>query len=126
MRKQFSKEQDYNLKTLAKDKTTQEFLDKCVSYIELHISNNNLHADDLCKELGLSKTLLYEKIKNITGLTVNEFIKVIRLKRSVEYLKEGKLNVSQIAIEVGFNSLSYFTRSFVKQYGKSPSEYLKV
>lgn len=126
MRKQFNKEQNYNLKTLAKDKTTQEFLDKCVSYIELHISNNNLHADDLCKELGLSKTLLYEKIKNITGLTVNEFIKVIRLKRSVEYLKEGKLNVSQIAIEVGFNSLSYFTRSFVKQYGKSPSEYLKV
>ena len=125
VRKQFSNETDYNIKAIAKDKMTQEFLEKCVSYIEQNISNNTLHADDLCQELGLSKTLLYEKIKNLSDLTVNEFIKVIRLKRSLVYLKEGKMNISQIAIEVGFNSLSYFTRSFVKQYGKSPSEYLK-
>jgi YesN/AraC family two-component response regulator len=125
IRKQFSNETDFNIKTIAKDKATQAFLDKCVAFIEIHISNPELHADNLCKELGLSKTLLYEKVKNLSGLTVNEFIKVIRLKHSIPFLKEGGMSISQIATEVGFNSLSYFTRSFTKQYGKSPSEYFK-
>ena len=125
IRKRFSSDVDFTIDAVAQNETTRIFLDACIAYIESHLSDANLHADDLCKELGLSKTLLYEKIKNLTGQTVNEFIKTIRLKRSVELLKKGKMNISQIAIEVGFNSLSYFTRSFTKQYGKAPSEYLK-
>ncbi|WP_018343891.1 two-component regulator propeller domain-containing protein [Cytophaga aurantiaca] len=125
IRKKFSNEIDFSIRETAQNKITQEFLNTCITYIESRISDPELHADDLCKEIGLSKTMLYEKIKNVTGLTVNEFIKIIRLKRSIEYLKEGNKNITEIATDVGFNSLSYFTRSFVKQYGKSPSEFIR-
>jgi signal transduction histidine kinase/ligand-binding sensor domain-containing protein/CheY-like chemotaxis protein len=125
IRKKFSNEIDFSIRETTQNKITQDFLNDCIVYIESRISEPELHADDLCKVIGLSKTMLYEKIKNVTGLTVNEFIKIIRLKRSVEYLKEGNKNITEIATDVGFNSLSYFTRSFVKQYGKSPSEFIR-
>lgn len=121
----FGSQHDFKIETEYKDKVSQDFLIQCTSYVESRMSDPDLHADDMCKELGLSKTLLYEKIKSLTGQTVNEFIKIIRLNHSISLLKEGRLNKSQIALEVGFNSLSYFTRSFTKQYGKSPSDFIK-
>ena len=72
----------------------------------------------------MSRTVLYAKIKTLTGQSVHEFIKSIRLKRSVILLLEGKLNISQIAIEVGFNSHSYFDKCFTKHYGVGPKEYV--
>ena len=65
---------------------------------------------------------LYRKLKSLTNLSGNEFIRNIRLKRAVQLLETESYTVSEIAYKVGFNDPSYFTRIFKKEYGKSPSE----
>jgi AraC-like DNA-binding protein len=70
----------------------------------------------------VSRTLVYLKIEAITGQTVNEFIRNIRLKKSLQLLEQKNLTITEIAYAVGFSSQSYYTRSFKKQYGVSPKE----
>jgi YesN/AraC family two-component response regulator len=106
------------------NKLDEEFLQKLVAFIEANLSDPNIDARSICEELGISRTVLYAKLKSLTGQSVHEFIKSIRLKKSITYLLEGKLNISQVALEVGFNSHSYFDKCFVKQYGIGPKEYL--
>jgi AraC-like DNA-binding protein len=106
------------------NKLDEEILLKAIRFVEQHISDTDLNGDRLCKELGISKTVLYTKLKTITGQTVNEFIRIIRLKKSVDLLMEGRMNITQISIEMGFNSASYFTKSFTAHFGFSPKEYL--
>jgi AraC-like DNA-binding protein len=102
----------------------EEFVGRLVAVIEKHMANQDLDSRLVCKELGVSRTILYEKIKTLSGQTVHEFIKSIRLRRSLKLLLEQKMNISQIAFEVGFNSSSYYHRCFLKEYGMSPKEYI--
>lgn len=102
----------------------EEFLGSLVAVIEKHMANQDLDSKLICKELGTSRTILYEKIKAVSGQTVHEFIKSLRLRKSLRLLLEQKINISQIAFEVGFNSSSYYHRCFLKEYGMSPKEYI--
>jgi ligand-binding sensor domain-containing protein/signal transduction histidine kinase/CheY-like chemotaxis protein len=102
----------------------EEFVGRLVAVIEKHMANQELDSRLVCKELGVSRTILYGKIKTLSGQTVHEFIKSIRLRKSLKLLLEQKMNISQIAFEVGFNSSSYYHRCFLKEYGMSPKEYI--
>ncbi|SFO91696.1 Signal transduction histidine kinase [Chitinophaga sp. YR627] len=104
--------------------TDQEFLKQLIQFIDTELGNQELDATVIAKKLYVSRTLLYNKVKTLTGQTVHEFIKAIRLRKSVQLLLEGDLSISQIAFEVGFNSHSYFNKCFIKQYGMGPKEYL--
>ena len=106
------------------NKIDKEFLNKMSSYIEKNLSNYDLDYKKLCEESAMSRTVLYAKFKTLTGLGVHDFIKNIRLKKSLKLLQEGRLNISQIAYEVGFATPSYFSKSFLKQYKVSPKEYV--
>ncbi len=106
------------------NKLDEEFLTRLVSFIEANVSDASLDARIICEEFGMSRTVLYAKVKTLTGQSVHEFIKSIRLKRSLVLLLEGRLNISQVALEVGFNSHSYFDKCFTKQYGVGPKEYI--
>jgi AraC-like DNA-binding protein len=119
----FSTDVYVNVQDLTASKSDQDLLNKIIQFTETNIANPDLNGDLLCQELGLSKSLLYLKLRNITGQTVNEFIRIVRLKRSIHFLLEGKLNISEIAYETGFNSPSYFTKSFTQHFGVSPKGY---
>jgi ligand-binding sensor domain-containing protein/CheY-like chemotaxis protein/AraC-like DNA-binding protein len=106
------------------NKVDEEFIVRVVSFVEANVSDQSLDAKMLCEEFGLSRTVLYSKVKSLTGQSVHEFIKSIRLKRSLLLLLEGRLNISQIALDVGFNSHSYFDKCFAKQFGMGPKEYV--
>lgn len=123
--RQFSGVEWNNSEELTNNTIDQDLLEKIIQYIEENISDSELNADKICKEISVSRAVLYKKLKSISGQSVNEFIRIIRLKQSIILLKQRKLNISEIAYDVGFNSLSYFTRSFTKQFGVSPSDYLK-
>jgi len=88
------------------------------------MSNDKLDADFLSKEVAMSRTSLYRKTKALTNQSVHEFIRMVRLKKAAELLRKGEANVSEVAYMVGFNDRSYFSISFKKMFGKSPSEYL--
>jgi YesN/AraC family two-component response regulator len=104
--------------------TDQAFLQQMIEYIEEQLGNQELDARAIAKALYVSRSLLYNKVKTLTGQTVNEFIKAIRLRKALQLLLEGDMTINQVAFEVGFNSHSYFDRCFIKQYGVGPKEYI--
>jgi len=73
----------------------------------------------------MSRSNLYLKLKEITGLSSSEFIRSVRLKRAVQLIKKSDMSVKEIMYMTGFNTASYFSKCFKKQYGMVPSEYVK-
>lgn len=102
----------------------EKFLLRAKQLVENRLSDWKLNADELSRELGISRTQLYRKLRGLTGQTVHEFIRTIRIKRAAQLLEKQKMKISEIAYTVGFNDLNYFSRCFRKQFGKSPSEYM--
>jgi ligand-binding sensor domain-containing protein/signal transduction histidine kinase/CheY-like chemotaxis protein/AraC-like DNA-binding protein len=109
---------------LSLNKLDDEFLTKVISFIEEHLTESNLDYKKICELTAMSRSLLYMKIKTITGHGVHDLIKSVRLKKGLALLLEGRLNITQIAFEVGFSTPSHFSKSFIKQYGSAPTEYL--
>jgi DNA-binding response OmpR family regulator len=101
----------------------KEFLQKAVDYVDRNLLNTQLSVETIADLYSISRSQVYRKIKALTGQTVVEFIRTIRLKQSLKLMEERRYTLSEIAFRTGFNSLSYFTRSFKDQYGKTPSEY---
>lgn len=124
IRQRISKSTELYLSDFNINKLDEEFLEKVVKFIEENVSSPELNHKRLCEISAMSRTVLYAKIKSITGEGVHEFIRTIRLKKSIQLLLEGKYTVTQVAYEVGFNSVSYFIRCFIKQYNMSPKEYV--
>jgi YesN/AraC family two-component response regulator len=110
---------------LTQNDEDRELLDKVIAYIHTQLDNNDLDGDMLAENLNCSKSLLYLKLKTLAGMTVNEFIKSIRLKKATQMLIEGKMNIAQISYAVGFSDPSYFTKVFHKYYGMTPKEYVQ-
>ena len=102
----------------------EKFLIRVKQEVEKNITDWRLDADHLAKNSGISRIQLYRKLKGLTGQTVHEFIRTIRLRRATQLLEQGKMRVTEIAYHVGFNDLNYFSRCFRKETGKSPSEFL--
>lgn len=102
------------------DRFTQKFFE----VIEKNISNPDLNIEMLCKEIGLSRTNLYRKLKAITDLSPVELIRNKRMEIAAKLLVESDVTVSEVSTYVGFNSHAYFTQCFKAVYGLSPSDFL--
>src|SRR5690606_8155871 len=122
---QFSKDV-YLLPTkVAQNKIDQEFLQKAIDYIIENIQNPQLGVNSIAELFHLSRMQVYRKIKALTGKSVVNFIRMIRIKQALKLMDTQKYTLSEIAYLTGFNSASYFTTSFKEEYGKAPSEYLE-
>ncbi len=106
-------------------KFEHEFLIKIEEIISENLQNPQFGVEELGNSLNFSRMQLYRKLKSISGMSANEFIREYRIKKAAQYMVEKDLNISQIAFDVGFNNLSYFTKCFKKVYNTSPSAYLK-
>ncbi len=103
--------------------TDEKFLTLLMDYTEANWNDINFKVDDFTKPLGCSKSRLYRKIILLTGKSPNIFIKSYRLNEALILLNKNTGNVSEIAYETGFNSPSYFSKCFQKEYGHLPSDY---
>ncbi|TCD08434.1 response regulator [Pedobacter frigidisoli] len=101
----------------------KKFLDKITEIIEERISDPQLSIEDLGKELGLSRSSLYKKVKAKTGYVPNEFVRLIRLKAAAKLLTQQEYNISEIGYMVGFSSHSYFSKCFYTQFKLTPTEF---
>ncbi|MBR1574869.1 MAG: response regulator [Bacteroidales bacterium] len=99
------------------------FTQKLFTLIEANIANPELNIDMICREIGLSRTNLYRKLKPITDLSPVELIRNYRLEMATDLLLHSNYNISEIATYTGFNSHAYFTSCFRAAYGCTPSEY---
>ncbi|MEM6316720.1 MAG: helix-turn-helix transcriptional regulator [Bacteroidota bacterium] len=100
------------------------FLEKLHGHIQTHLSDAKFGVDQLAKANHLSQMQLYRKLKALTGKTPSQFIRSYRLQKGLELLQKGQLTVSEIAYDVGFTDPSYFSRTFQKEFGRSPSSFL--
>lgn len=104
----------------------EKFLNEVIEHIEKNIDNSEFNVKALGECIGMGQTNLYRKIKSMTGMTVNEFIRTVRLKKAGQLLKQGEFNVSDVMYMVGFTHRSYFSKSFKEMYGVTPKEYTKT
>lgn len=102
----------------------EEFIREAIAIIEKHITDSDFSVDKFSREIGMSRSNLYLKLKAITGESATDFIKRIRFKKAVELLETRRYNVAQVAYMSGFNSPSYFSTSFKQYYNCMPTEYL--
>lgn len=100
-------------------------LQKVLLYIETHVQDSDLKIEDVCQSIGLSRAHLYRKMKALTGYSMNDLIKEIRLKRAQQLLQDSKFQINEVAYMVGFNDPEYFRKSFKAKFGCSPSTYTK-
>lgn len=101
------------------------FLQNTIGFIIENITSNNLNLESLSGHHCMSHRNFYRKIKALTGNTVVEFVKIVRLKQALKLMESQKYSLSEISYKTGFSSPSYFTKNFREFYGKPPSDYLK-
>jgi Response regulators consisting of a CheY-like receiver domain and a winged-helix DNA-binding domain len=99
-----------------------EFLDKAKQIVETEIDNPDFSINDFCSMLAMSRSSVYNKLKALTGQPPNDFIRIIRLNKAKGLLASKKYTVSEVSYKVGFTDSKYFSTSFKKQFGISPSK----
>jgi len=120
----------YNEITLAKNTHKipleyKEFLDNCMRIVELHLTDPDFSIQTLANELSISHSSLYKKIKSISGLSANGFIRFIRLRKAAEILINTNHNIFETSYLVGINDIKYFREQFRKLFNMNPSMYMK-
>ncbi len=123
LRRKYSEMPFVPLNSIAGNKADEEFLSKMNAFIENNISNPDFSIEMLSEQLAISRSGLFAKIKTLAGVTPNELMQVVRLKKAAELLAEKKYRINEIAYMVGFNNPSYFTKCFQKQFGVRPGEF---
>ncbi|UTN03583.1 ATP-binding protein [Flavobacterium bizetiae] len=107
-----------------KEKTTSldnDFIQKILHFINENISEPELTVELLSSKIFLSRSQLYRKIKTLTGVSVNEFIRNVRLEKAKQLIEKGNNNINEISYKVGFTSPSYFAKCYKIKYGHLPT-----
>ena len=130
IRRRFSK-LDYHTEDLPKEiqevpglNLDQEFLLKATDIVKKNMGEE-FNVDDLCQEMGMSRSSLYNKVKALTGHSPSDFIRQIRMKEAALLLKSKKYTVAEVSDMLGISDPKYFTDIFKKHYGMTPSAYMK-
>ena len=124
LKTKFSSKDNFVPSEITVSSLDEQLLKKAFKVVEENISNEQFDIPFFCSELGVSRTMLFTKIKAWTNFTPNEFIHEIRMKRAVQLLEQNKINISQISYKVGFNNPKYFCKCFQKKFGETPTQYL--
>lgn len=104
--------------------TDAALINKAMTIVEAHLLDEHFSVETLAEKLKISRTSLHRKLKAHTDQSATEFIRYVRLKKALKLLKSGNYSIDEVSYAVGFNTPSYFSQSFKKQFGKSPKEYL--
>ena len=109
-------------KELGLDPMDQAFVEKATRLVLDNLSDTDFTIDRLCREMAMSRTLFYGRLKTLTGQGPQDFIRLIRLEQAAQYLKQGD-SVLDASVKTGFVNVKYFSTVFKKHFGVSPSKY---
>ncbi|MGL4292956.1 MAG: two-component regulator propeller domain-containing protein [Bacteroidales bacterium] len=123
--KSFSEKPYVPVSTLALSPMDDIFLQKINLFINDNLHKSELSVDMIASEMGMSNSSLYRKIKGISSLSPVDFVRIARLKKAVRLFQQGEKRINEVAFQVGFSSPAYFSNCFLKQYGYSPSEFIR-
>ena len=116
----------YEEKIKLKENNDKKFLEKNIRFLEENISKDGLSVEDFARNLGMSRTAYYNKMKELTGLSPIEFIRQMRIKKALQLIDNGEKSITEVAYRTGFNDPKYFSRCFKTEMGMSPSAYISV
>jgi signal transduction histidine kinase/DNA-binding response OmpR family regulator len=108
------------------DTPDQKMMTRAIRFVEKNLTDEKMDIELLANHLNLSQSTLYRKLKALTGKSATDFIRTIRLEYAARLLKDGSHNIEEVSGMVGFNSHSYFSRSFKEHFGKTPSDYVSM
>ena len=101
----------------------EELMERIMKVVNENMGDSDFNVEKMCDEVGVSRTQLHRKLKEMTGVPTSEFLRNIRLNEAARLIREGKINITQVSYMVGFANNSHFSTAFKKYFGMSPSEY---
>lgn len=125
LRERYLKEAEIHPTEVAVTSLDKKFINNIINIVDNNISNPNLSIEDLVDQLAISRAQLYRKFSSVLGERPNDFIRKYRIKRAAQLIEQDFGNITQVAYEVGFNDLSYFSKSFKNVFNVKPHDYKK-
>ena len=101
----------------------EELMERIMKVVNENMGDSDFNVEKMCNEVGVSRTQLHRKLKEMTGVPTSEFLRNIRLNEAARLIRERKINITQVSYMVGFANNSHFSTAFKKYFGMSPSEY---
>lgn len=101
----------------------EELMERIMKVVNENMSDSDFNVEKMCDEVGVSRTQLHRKLKEMTGVSTSEFLRNIRLNEAARLIREHKINITQVSYMVGFANNSHFSTAFKKYFGMSPTEY---
>lgn len=123
LRQKFESSSIFIPKNIAANRTDEIFLERLTRIINENIDSESLNASFLSSELGMSHSVIYKKIKSITGMTFVEFVRDFKLKIAKQLIIEHKLTIAEASYQIGYSDKKYFSKLFKQKFGKNPSEF---
>ena len=124
-REAFAKRPFFPVNNMQMNTADKEFMDHIIAVIHENIADESFGVERLAEILHMSRSSLLRKIKVLSGLSPNDFIRLIRLKKAAELILDGKHRIGEVCYLVGINSPSYFSKVFLKQFGVTPKDFEK-
>ena len=121
----FRQKEDLNVQELGLSELDREFMDKAISTVEQQMEDSEFSNEVFCQMMNMTQSTLYRKLKSLTGMSPNEFIRDVRIKKACMLLQRPDLQVSDVAYMVGFTDPKYFSLIFKKETGMSPTKYIE-
>jgi YesN/AraC family two-component response regulator len=107
------------------NKLDNEFIEQITAIVEQNLDSDRIDVEFIADKMCMSHSTLYRKIKALSGISANEFIRKVRIRNAEQLLLTGKYSISEISYMVGINSTTYFRQCFKEEFGSAPSEYVK-
>ncbi|MGQ1891338.1 hybrid sensor histidine kinase/response regulator transcription factor [Thermophagus sp. OGC60D27] len=125
LKEKYSSDVFADCREIARNSKDRDFLDRFIQIIDENMDNNEFSVDDLTVKLGIGRTNLYKKVKSLTGQSMGDFIRDIRMKKAAKILSSEDVSISEVIYRIGLNSNSYFTKAFKQKFGMTPSEFIQ-
>lgn len=125
LKEKYTRDNYAEARELVHSEKDREFMEQLIAIIESQLSNPDMNIDYICTQMGMSRTKLYQKVKTVTGESIGDFIRTIRLNKAVVLMTSQDVSLTDVMYNIGIQTQSYFTKSFKKKYGKTPSQFLK-
>jgi len=126
LKKRYKESSDVNPTELVDSSHDETFLNNLIKLTEDNLADPEYKIEQLVMEMGMSRSVLYRKLQDLTGHSPHEFMSSIKFKNAAGLLLKGEYSISEVAYMVGFNDPRYFSRSFRQSFNQTPTEYIKT
>ena len=123
LRTKFAEQPNFVPAEVVSNKMDEQFLVKIIQLIENDLDSDTLDVTKLSREVAMSRSVLYRKLKALTGNSIQDFVRVVKLRKAARLLLESDSPISDVAFQSGFSNSKHFSTAFKRQFGKTPSEY---